>query len=182
MVCSIAPIMVSSPTTKTKAVARPEMTLVPIKAKLSLSKRLSRFWLSAFLRQTFSTASLSPVRPDCWTKKSRESIKTTSAGIISPALSLITSPTTISSIGISCSDPSRRTVAVLTIIRDKLLAALSLRNSWMKRIPPEIKTKVTMMMEVVGSCSPGFASQTLVMKETSAMTNKITVKGLMIDS
>ena len=39
-----------------------------------------------------------------------------------------------------------------------------------------------MMMEVVGSCSPGFASQTLVMKETSAMTNKITVKGLMIDS
>ena len=46
----------------------------------------------------------------------------------------------------------------------------------------EIKTKVTMMMEVVGSCSPGFASQTLVMKETSAMTNKITVKGLMMDS
>ena len=43
MVCSMAPIMVSSPTTKTKAVARPEMTLVPMKAKLSLSKRLSKF-------------------------------------------------------------------------------------------------------------------------------------------
>ena len=182
MVCSIAPIMVSSPTTKTKAVARPEITLVPMKARLSLSSKLSRFWPSALDRQAFSTASLSPVKPDCWTKKSRESSKTTSAGIISPALSLTTSPTTISSIGISCSLPSRSTVAVLTIMRDKLLAALSLRSSWIKRMPPDMRTRVTIMIEVVGSSSPGLASQTLVIKETRAMTRRITVKGLMIDS
>ena len=182
MVCSIAPIMVSSPTTKTKAVARPEMTLVPMKARLSLSKRLSRFWPVAFFKQTFSTASLSPVKPDCWTKKSRESNKTTSAGIMSPALNLIRSPTTISSMGISSSLPSRMTVAVLTIMRERLLAALSLRNSWIKRIPPERRTRTTMMREVVGSSSPGLANQTLVTRETRAMSSKMIVKGLIMDS
>ena len=178
----MAPIMVSSPTTSTRAVALPEITLVPIKASDSVSKRLSRFCPSDLARQTFSTASLSPVRPDCWTKKSRESSSSTSAGIMSPALSLMMSPTTSSSIGSSCSAPSRITVAVLTISRDRLLAARSLRNSWTKRMPPEISTRTTMMMEVVGSSSPGLASQTLVTKDTRAITNRMTVKGLMIDS
>ena len=174
--------MVSSPTTSTRAVALPEITLVPIKASDSVSKRLSRFCPSDLDKHIFSTASLSPVRPDCWTKKSRDSSSKTSAGIMSPALSLTMSPTTISSMGSSCSTPSLMTVAVLTINRDRLLAARSLRNSWIKRMPPEIKTRTTMIMEVVGSSSPGLASQTLVTKDTRAITSNITVKGLIIDS
>ena len=174
--------MVSSPTTSTRAVALPEITLVPIKASDSVSKRLSKFCPSALFKQSFSTASLSPVRPDCCTKKSRESSSKTSAGIMSPALSLMMSPTTSSSIGSSCSAPSRITVAVLTINRDRLLAARSLRNSWIKRMPPEISTRTTMMMEVVGSSSPGLASQTFVTRDTRAITSKMTVNGLIIDS
>ena len=39
-----------------------------------------------------------------------------------------------------------------------------------------------MIMEVVGSSCPGFANQTLVTKEITAMTSKMIVKGLIMDS
>ena len=150
-VCSMAPILVSSPTTSTSALARPEITLVPIKASASDSSKLSASFVSHLSNAIFSTASLSPVKPDCCTKKSRESKISTSAGNISPALKRIMSPTTNSVIGISCSFPSRITVTVLTIIRERLLAALSLRNSCTKRILPDNKTRTTIMINVVGS-------------------------------
>ena len=38
------------------------------------------------------------------------------------------------------------------------------------------------MIEVVGSASPGFARITFVNNEITAITNKITVNGLIIDS
>ena len=49
------------------------------------------------------------------------------------------------------------TVAVFTIKLDKLLAALSLFSSCTKRMPPEMRTKTTIIIDVVGSSSPGFA-------------------------
>ena len=105
-----------------------------------------------------------------------------SAGIISPALNFTRSPTTNSSIGNSCSRSSRITVAVLTIIFERLVVALSLRNSWTKRMPPDIKTTTTIMIEVVGSSWPGLASQTFVTREIKAITSKMIVKGLIMDS
>ena len=178
----MAPIMVSSPTAKTTALALPDKTLVPIKASASASSRLSDCWTVALVKANFSTDSLSPVKPDCCTKKSRDSNKRRSAGIMSPALNLTTSPTTKSSIGTSWISPWRMTVAVLTIIFDRLVAALSLRSSWTKRMPPEMRTRTTMIIEVVGSSWPGFANQTLVTKEITAITSKMIVKGLIIDS
>ena len=69
-----------------------------------------------------------------------------------------------------------------TIIFERLVVALSLRNSRTKRIPPEIKTKTTIMIEVVGSSWPGLASQTFVTRDIKAITSKMIVKGLIMDS
>ena len=49
-------------------------------------------------------------------------------------------------------------------------------------MPPEMRTKTTIMMDVVGSSSPGLAKITFVINEIMEMTNKITVNGLIIDS
>ena len=49
-------------------------------------------------------------------------------------------------------------------------------------MPPEMRTKTTIIIDVVGSSSPGFAKITFVINEITAITNKITVNGLIIDS
>ena len=126
-VFSIRPIIVSFPVTKITAKALPLTTFDPIKTKRSLSSACFFFSSSSGTQiDFFSTDSLSPVKLDCWIKKSRVSINNASAGNMSPALNLIISPTTKSSIGTSICSPSRITVAVFTIRLDKLLAALSL--------------------------------------------------------
>ena len=58
---AIIPIMVSFPTATTSAFALPLITLLPIKARFSVSVRVF-FWNTG--RPHFSTGSLSPVRAD----------------------------------------------------------------------------------------------------------------------
>ena len=76
------PSMVSLPTASTMAFALPLTTLLPIKARFSVSVRESRRWTGA---GSFSTASLSPVSADWLRKRSLASRIRRSAGIISPA-------------------------------------------------------------------------------------------------
>ena len=118
IVSAILPNTVSFPVDNTIAVAVPLVTLVPINAKFSNSKWLSisLFLVSFESFENFSTTSDSPVIEDSLINKSFEEMILTSAGIISPALSFIISPTTISSIGISLSFPSRITADVVFII------------------------------------------------------------------
>jgi len=77
------PKIVSSPTVIATAVAEPDITLVPIKARFLYSSGL-RLALIAELAN-FSTGSLSPVR-DAWLiNKSFAVIMRISAGTMSPA-------------------------------------------------------------------------------------------------
>ena len=64
----------------------------------------------------FSTGSLSPVSEDWLTNRSLVSTTRTSAGIMSPAASRITSPATRSPMGRSRHSPSRTTAMVVVTI------------------------------------------------------------------
>ncbi len=102
-----------------------------------------------------------------------------SAGTMSPAASLTTSPTTTSSMSISRSPtPSRSTQVVVVIILSRFSAALPLRASCTKRSAPEMITIVAMMITVVGSASPGSAAMMSVNPDTRASTNRMAVNGL----
>ncbi len=165
MVCSIAPIMVSSPTTKTKVVARPGDDIG--------SHEGQAFTPRDYLDLTgFSETNLfNSITFPLWDqivgiKKSREPIKTTSAGTASPALSLITFLRRFHWSEFSCSDPSRRTVAVLIIIY--VIGCWQLYHPQFLNEADPTWDQDQDHNDDRGrwSCSPGFASQTLaVMKK-----------------
>ena len=177
------PKSVSSPVATTTAVALPEMTFVPMKARSLQSVRFSK---SSTGSGVFSMGSLSPVRDDWATKRSFASSTRTSAGIMSPADSLTMSPTTTSSSSISRSPPGwRTTVQVVVIMASSFSAALPLRVSCTKRSVPERITMTEMMITVVGSTSSGVPSNresagnsTSVQTDTRTNTVRMAVNGL----
>ena len=101
MELAILPNRVWSPTPSTRPVADPEITLVPIKARLA-SSVTAFFSLSCTAWDTFSWGALSPVRADWLTNKSLASKIRRSAGTISPVDRNTRSPTVTSWRGISC--------------------------------------------------------------------------------
>ena len=72
-----------------------------------------------------------------------------SAGTMSPAETLMMSPTTTSLVGISWSLPSRRTLVVTETIFKRDWTALEVRTFWMKDVIPETRTMTTMMITVL---------------------------------
>jgi len=81
---AMVPRTVSSPTVITRAVAEPEITLVPMNARLFISRGL--FTVLVEVSANFSTGSLSPVRADWLTNRSFAWRIRTSAGTMSPAV------------------------------------------------------------------------------------------------
>jgi hypothetical protein len=102
------PNSVFAPVPVTSAWVVPLTTLVP---KKRLFVRFPSGVVDGRVPAVFSAGKVSPVRDASFTKRSFDSRIRESPGIRSPALSLITSPGTISSTGISFGFPSRSTVA-----------------------------------------------------------------------
>ena len=95
MELAMLPKRVWSPIPSTKPVAEPEITLVPIKAKLDSS--VTAFWLlSGMAWGIFSWGALSPVREAWLTNRSLASRIRRSAGTISPVDRNTRSPTVTS--------------------------------------------------------------------------------------
>ena len=175
---AILPKIVEFPTPTTRHKAVPLMTVVPIKPRLASSVTA---WSDCAERECpcFSTGTLSPVSAAWLINKSLVARKRTSAGSISPALSLTKSPCTSSSREISfCPCPARITAAVVRIIALSLAAALLLLVSWTKRRIPDKSIIDTMIMTVTGFLSSGAAKIMFVQAEMQARTAKTIVKGL----
>ena len=104
---AILPSSAFAPTAVTIILPVPPQTKVPEYATLNLSARaaFSFTFASAF----FPTGRLSPVRVDSSTVKPRLSISLPSAIILSPVSIITTSPTTISSLGMTVISPPRTT-------------------------------------------------------------------------
>ena len=134
---AIMPSMVPLPTAITTAFALPLTTLLPIKARFSVSVRAPRRRTAV---PSFSTASLSPVSADWLINRSLAMRIRRSAGIISPAERYTRSPTTISSMGSSAFSPPRSTQAVVWSIPISFSATFPLRVSCTKRRVPEMTT------------------------------------------
>ena len=138
------PNQVLAPVEITMACAVPLTTLVPIKHRVSHSSGL--LCCGSRLVATFSTGSDSPVSEAWATNRSRACTTRRSAGIISPAASLMTSPGTNWSIGSSTQPFSpfslitRSTVAVLLTIAFSASAALVERASCTKFSSVEMTT------------------------------------------
>ncbi len=119
--------MVSSPTTKTKAVAR-QNDIGSHKGQAFHSPRDyldsdCRHWDKPLNSITF------PCETRLWTRVT--GINQDHICWDHVASTPVCHITDISLIGISCSDPHPERSLYWAIIRDRLLAALSLRNSWM---------------------------------------------------
>lgn len=172
---AMPPKRVFFPTATAIPVPLPLMTLLPVKARFSHS-------VAAFFSPTaaefFSAGSLSPVRADWPMKRSLLSTSRMSAGTRSPADSLIRSPTTISSGGISRNCPSLLTVAVAVTMSASFFAAFPERVSCMNRSMPEKSSIAEMTMTVTGFLSPGAAKMRSVHAETTARKNSMALKGL----
>ena len=148
-----APNSVSLPTAITRARAEPLTTVLPMNARLLHSSGLPPVCGCAAVH--FSIGSLSPVSDDWLTKRSLVSTMRTSAGIMSPAASRITSPTTSSEMGRSRLSPSRKTAMVVLTIACKRSAALPERTSCTNRSVPLMKTMMPTMRTAVRSRSSG---------------------------
>ena len=170
------PSMVSAPTATTTAVAKPLTTLLPRNARSAASVGVPAACTGP---PVFSTGSLSPVRADWLTNRSRAVRMRTSAGIMSPALKCTTSPTTTSSSGISARTQARSTQAVVCSMLPSRAATLPLRVSCTKRSSPETSTIVVMMSTVAKLSSPGAAKMISVNTEITASASSTAVKGLM---
>lgn len=167
--------MVETPVATTRHVAPPDETLLPMKTRSGWSVRdPSPLPASAVLL----TGTLSPVRVPWLTVRSLETTTRRSAGIMSPAATCTTSPTTSSPSGISLTPVSARsTLQVTLIMSSSSWTAASLWPSWKNRRSPEMRTMVTMMMTVAGFLSPGAARMTSVTREMMASTMRMPVNG-----
>jgi len=138
----------------TTAIAVPFCTEVPVKTMFLQAERGSAMPSAPSMIATdevFSTASLSPVRADSITNRSRAVTMRASAGTMSPAERRIMSPGTSSSKGISMRSLSRRAVQVLETRSLRASAALPLRASWINFMPPDTSSMTPMTMTVEGS-------------------------------
>ncbi len=120
-----------SPVETTTTVPEPLSTLVPRK-QMFLSST-AEVTVSGSTVSNFSTGIDSPVSAPWMTKRSFAARSRTSAGIMSPAARLTTSPGTRSARGTSRGVPSRTTVAVTLIIALSFFAAESARASCTNR-------------------------------------------------
>ena len=115
----------------------------------------------------FSTGNVSPVSELWITNRSFATSMRTSAGIMSPAASVTTSPGTSWDTAISWGCPSRVTVAVTEIMAFSLAAALSALASWTS-FSPRLKAIISDIM-VPARKSP-VANETLA-KTVSRITS-----------
>ena len=121
--------MVSSPTAKTKALALPDNTLVPHKKpRILLLADYQIVELLPWSRPTFQQNHFRLSNPTVGQRNRATQIKKTSAGIISPALNLTTSPTTKSSIGTSWICSLTNDSRCVDNHFERLVAALSLHQ------------------------------------------------------
>lgn len=171
--------MVDAPVATTRHVAPPEETLLPMKTRFGVSVRLPSLVLGSAV---LLTGTLSPVSAPWLTVRSFDETTRRSAGIMSPAATCTTSPTTSSERGTSLTPVSARSTLQVTLImsRSPCTAAL-LWPSWKKRRSPEMSTIVRMMMAVAGFLSPGDARMTSVTSEMTASTMRIPVNGSVND-
>ena len=111
---TISPICVLIPVAMIIIVPRPSSTIVPIKTILVLSE--SNAFSDKESPAVLSTACDSPVRLASFTFNPFDSITRPSAGTLSPDFNITTSPATNSSLSISFSLPSRKTLALTLTI------------------------------------------------------------------
>ena len=166
-----SPNIVRAPVDTTTPRALPEITVEPMKARSSRSVSARPMAVpSSASSARFSIGSDSPVS-DAWlTKRSRAAKMRRSAGTMSPDERWMTSPTTISSMGVSLPpSPSRSTSAVDSTISARASAATVLFSSWTKRRTPETSTIAPMISGVERSRSVPVAKTQSVRTEIAAM-------------
>ena len=168
--CSVSdsampPRYVSRPVATTRASAEPLSTLVPRKA-MSVSSIGDRPGGPRSV-SNFSIGSDSPVSEPWITNRSLAETTRTSAGIMSPAASLTTSPGTSCETGVSWSWPSRRTVAVTEIIALSLVAALSAFASWISFRP----TPIAIMSDITLPARTSPVAKEIVASTASSSTS-----------
>ena len=115
------------PVAVTIARPRPWVTTVPLKTLFTRSARAACRPTAA---GSFSTGSLSPVNDASDTLSAAAVSSRPSAPTASPSARTMTSPTTISLLGIRLCSPSRTTAAVAAVIRARASTALSALACW----------------------------------------------------
>ena len=140
------PNSVLIPVRITNAFALPLTTCDPMNNALAL---LANTVSAGNTPTCFSTGNVSPVNAASSINNSFDSINRQSAGTISPASRMITSPGTISSIGISPGFLSRITFDVSRTIASNCVIALPAAFSCQKPNPLLIKTIAIMIIAFV---------------------------------
>ncbi len=120
---AIRPSSVSMPVPTTTALARPPVTIVPIKTMFLRSPRGGSSSSISF--RSFSTGTDSPVKAASFTLKEAASKSLASAGTESPASNMNMSPGTKSSTSICVTFPSLSTFTWALVISFKALSACS---------------------------------------------------------
>ena len=163
---AIFPIWVDIPVFTTRPLPQPSTTSVPIKHMFFCAK-ISLF--SAILFSSFNIAIDSPVSMASSTLKLFDSNSLISAGTLSPASMITTSPGTSSLESIILSFPSLITLLLVTAIFFRDLIAFS---AFISSTKPKIAFKTTIAKMVIASmCSP-------TKKEMRAATRRTMIKGL----